>query len=54
MIFTTKAGNMDILKLLLDKDITFLTRENDEGVRHDNFLSRQLKLKTDYLQSFAF
>ena len=34
LILAVKAGNMDIVNLLLNEDITFITKKNSKGVSH--------------------
>ena len=43
LISATKAGNMAIMKLLLDKDIKFLEKKNKKKVGYDNSLSMEFK-----------
>ena len=38
LIGAVKAGNMDIVKLLLDKDMNFLPNVNEKKVWHDNVI----------------
>ena len=43
LIFATEAGNIDIIKLLLDENIKFLEKKNQNGVGNDIFWSLELK-----------